>query len=456
MPKNRMGGNGGAAAVGSAYHERQQALGLGSGASDAEACGITIVALTALPPAFFSAALRKGIFQSIAFLHTRLFALAGTTVPFLMGPVIRSVHQWREQWHADLRARFGPILATPVFAFVHLLLLLPLPGAAAQIVERAFVGLATSGARAVSAIAHCVEPRSARLWLAVVYLGTLLLFGFLVYRAWRREAQALVPAMIGDAVEVVAVAKAKDAPLLDCVICADSFLPDQGLCCAAQGHFTCTDCASRLVHSFASSSMGERQASHGRVRCPKAPTECNGVLAETALARVLSEDLFQAYLHTREAMLEQRLVAESDRRLQAAMRRELEKLGKLDERQRRIRAAMTRIVEEHLTTKCPRAECRQAYHDFEGCAALRCSRCSRYFCGWCLAACDASSDAHAHVASCSEKPAGVDALFPRPRDVFDGHWKRRKARGMRLELSVLPPEEATEVSCQLRRQGLLP
>jgi len=96
--------------------------------------------------------------------------------------------------------------------------------------------------------------------------------------------------------------------------------------------------------------------------------------------------------------------------------------------------------------------CVQAYDEFDGCAALRCSRCSRHFCGWCLASCSSSNDAHSHVAACSEKPPGVDALFPRPREAFDAHWKRRKTRGVRVVLAGLAPDEAADVRRMLQGQ----
>ena len=39
------------------------------------------------------------------------------------------------------------------------------------------------------------------------------------------------------------------------------------------------------------------------------------------------------------------------------------------------------VEEEVLTSKCPR--CRTAFLDFEGCCALKCSRCPCQFCAWC-------------------------------------------------------------------------
>ena len=91
-----------------------------------------------------------------------------------------------------------------------------------------------------------------------------------------------------------------------------------------------------------------------------------------------------------------------------------------------------KIVEEMLTLKCP--SCQQAYDEFDGCCALKCCRCSCYFCGWCLKHCSTHDDAHRHVASCGEKPAGVDALFPEPRSKFEQHWIRRKERAVINEL----------------------
>lgn len=56
-------------------------------------------------------------------------------------------------------------------------------------------------------------------------------------------------------------------------------------------------------------------------------------------------------------------------------------------------ALRNRVVEEILTLHCPR--CAQAFFDFEGCFALKCSKCPCNFCGWCLA--DCGTDSHAHV-----------------------------------------------------------
>jgi hypothetical protein len=51
------------------------------------------------------------------------------------------------------------------------------------------------------------------------------------------------------------------------------------------------------------------------------------------------------------------------------LRRELSRLSSLDERQRRVEAAVMR-VQEVLTDKCPR--CEAAFLDYANCSALTC------------------------------------------------------------------------------------
>lgn len=241
-------------------------------------------------------------------------------------------------------------------------------------------------------------------------------------------------------------------PQDDCVICLNSVSTSEGVRCDGHGHLTCHSCLPRWIDSFLSSEVAQREATQARVPCPKAPTECDRVLEDSVLARLLTKEQFDAYLQARVQMGERRAAAEVNQLFEQAVQQGVARIVGLDERQRRIRAVCTHIVDEHLTTKCPHVDCRQAYVDFDGCAALCCSRCSRHFCGWCLAPCNDGEAAHSHVARCSEKPGGVDALFPNPREAFDNHWKWRKARAVFSELARLAEDEALEVRQKLRPQ----
>jgi len=71
--------------------------------------------------------------------------------------------------------------------------------------------------------------------------------------------------------------------------------------------------------------------------------------------------------------------------------------------------------EEVLTPKCPRAHCRQAFIDFDGCNALRCHSCGCGFCAICFE--DCGSDAHEHIGRMHP-----DDLFW-PRERWEAHIK---------------------------------
>ena len=50
---------------------------------------------------------------------------------------------------------------------------------------------------------------------------------------------------------------------------------------------------------------------------------------------------------------------------------ELERLQKMDEKQRKVLAARKHVESEILQTKCP--SCKAAFHDFVGCFAIKCA-----------------------------------------------------------------------------------
>ncbi|KAJ3323819.1 hypothetical protein HDV06_001189 [Boothiomyces sp. JEL0866] len=56
-------------------------------------------------------------------------------------------------------------------------------------------------------------------------------------------------------------------------------------------------------------------------------------------------------------------------------------------------------LEEALNLTCP--WCQPVFLDYDGCDAVLCSKCRKYFCGLCMNACANSSQAHTHAAVCS-------------------------------------------------------
>lgn len=73
-------------------------------------------------------------------------------------------------------------------------------------------------------------------------------------------------------------------------------------------------------------------------------------------------------------------------------------LVRMSNEERELKEHYNHIVDELLTLKCPRHDCRQAFTGFSGCLAMICSRCNATICANCLKDCgDDRSSAHAHV-----------------------------------------------------------
>jgi len=238
-----------------------------------------------------------------------------------------------------------------------------------------------------------------------------------------------------------------------CVLCMEDFpVEDGAVCQGAAKHFTCDDCLLNHTRAALGADLGERTERNGCVLCPFSPMECpveNAAFTDAQLARHLPNEAFAQYVNGRRDLIEQRLAAENDAQMEQARRAEIQRLAQLDERERRLLVITNRIAQEHLQPKCPRPNCRQAYIDHTGCAAIWCSRCNCGFCGWCEA--DCGNDAHAHCRVCPELPAGVDAWFP-AQAAFDNHWNRRKAARVRRELEQLNQEDRQSVMNDMRVQ----
>jgi len=135
----------------------------------------------------------------------------------------------------------------------------------------------------------------------------------------------------------------------------------------------------------------------------------------------------RAYLKARMELMEQRLKMQLEVQIREEFEEEQRRLAAMDEHGRKVLIARKHIEEEILQMKCPRAGCRRAFFDFEGCFALSCSACPCKFCGWCLQDCG-NGDAHPHVRGCGKVPQGVDALFPQMPDVGGAFEKTHNQR----------------------------
>eukprot|EP00961_Rhodomonas_salina_P093268 1255120-Rhodomonas_salina.1 len=188
-----------------------------------------------------------------------------------------------------------------------------------------------------------------------------------------------------------------------CAICMEELSLLEGvLCRPGGGHFVCKDCFNGHVRSEA-----EKQEFNGDVCCPfrspamggcESAPYAAGVIARCAEASVF-ELLNKKRLDLREVAATSQMQREYDERLRVRM----EQFQAQQTLQAKAEEARQHILQDIMTLKCPRQGCGQAFVDFEGCFALRCSRpsCKCGFCAWCLE--DCGQDAHAHIRTCSHK-----------------------------------------------------
>ena len=118
----------------------------------------------------------------------------------------------------------------------------------------------------------------------------------------------------------------------------------------------------------------------------------------------------------------------------------MQRLATLDEQARKVQVARKHIIDKILFLSCPR--CGVFVSDWVGCYAVKCGSCPCHFCGWCLADCGNSQDAHAHVRQCHNKPAGADAYWGTPglndqqkRQEFEEAHRRRQRPLLRTYLN---------------------
>ncbi|CAM9172515.1 unnamed protein product, partial [Ectocarpus fasciculatus] len=233
----------------------------------------------------------------------------------------------------------------------------------------------------------------------------------------------------------------------NCSVCASSY-PSEGKYGAMcpNNHFLCwgeDKCfQSYLEASQAPGAVTRSLDAEGRLTCP----ECSQPYSIIQLASSMCPEKIVEVLMEAKTKFDVRTAVDQVRaEEEEKMRKQLEEMRNMDAQQREIR--LIRIdIENVLTPRCPRPECRMAFVDFDGCFALTCgnARCRAGFCAWCFK--DCGDDAHAHVAHCPEGN----------RDVFgdlallETVWNRRRLREINRLLHGKPAVIRKELQKEMR------
>lgn len=166
--------------------------------------------------------------------------------------------------------------------------------------------------------------------------------------------------------------------------------------------------------------------------CPMHGHGCaGGPFDDHVVVQCVSSDIFATWQRGKQEIIESRLMLENEVRL----KKEKQRLAALSAEEREVQQVRFDIVENILTLKCPKQNCRQAFIDFNGCYALTCGRCGCGFCAYCLKEC--GRDAHAHVGRCPQ--GNGRGLFGGNRGLreFNNVQKARKQRLVNEKLRSL-------------------
>ncbi|CAK9013451.1 unnamed protein product [Durusdinium trenchii] len=150
-------------------------------------------------------------------------------------------------------------------------------------------------------------------------------------------------------------------------------------------HFVCDGCLQSLAQSCAQAAVYTQRRREGRIQCPVPSCNC-APYSHQALAAHLTHASFDAYLQAMFKVVEAEALASTA----------------FDTTTEWVELLRRHVVEDILTFKCQ--ACGQAFVDFDGCFALRCSRCHAGLCAWCGKSCENQTVAHDHVRSCPFAP----------------------------------------------------
>ena len=170
-----------------------------------------------------------------------------------------------------------------------------------------------------------------------------------------------------------------------CCICYDD---TEDVFCTSHRHAMCQEC-------FESHILAETKHIdfNGTVKCPlhrMRECDCEGYTV-SFIAKHVPDKVFAEYDRKRLESKEKSLITkiEDDFKKKLALEQSMTELQK--NRQH--------VVDNILTLRCPK--CSQAYHDFDGCLSLMCSKCKCHFCAKCHHRSVDSRACHDHVARCA-------------------------------------------------------
>ena len=169
-----------------------------------------------------------------------------------------------------------------------------------------------------------------------------------------------------------------------CCVCFDD--TDQ-VFCSSNRHVLCYTCFNG--HVVAES---HRPEFNGTIKCPlnrMNECDCQG-FSVSFIAKHTDDASFEEFDRKRYDVKEKQSMVK--------FQEDFEKKLVLEQKMTQTQKDKRYVLEHIFTLKCP--HCSTAYDDFDGCTAVKCSTCLKFFCGKCNLKCNGSDHAHRHSSQC--------------------------------------------------------
>jgi len=117
----------------------------------------------------------------------------------------------------------------------------------------------------------------------------------------------------------------------------------------------------------------------------------------------LESDEWKNYTGKIYELKSQKKIEKLERKFQERLKKEVQQLlskyGSMDPENKVMAHLHAKEIRDTIINLCC-PSCKMVYVDFDGCMAIKCSRCSSYFCGWCHKKYINSTNCHHHVRDC--------------------------------------------------------
>jgi hypothetical protein len=222
----------------------------------------------------------------------------------------------------------------------------------------------------------------------------------------------------------------------ECCCCYEMFAFTEGIACS-KGHFFC---AGACLGNMVENQLPSIQSQNGELFC----AVCRNILSMQNIARVAPEEVYEKLQC---AITDFRVGKQTQRLEQEMHERFKEKIAEIEGKYRsggnqglkmKAEGHAKCIRNDILNLACP--HCKVVYFDFEGCMALQCTACKRFFCGYCHAQCTTSRGCHDHVRECDLNETMDGSYYATPEQMKTGQ-RRYRTKTLKQFLRKLKKDE---------------